>query len=76
MVGLKLSELNTGQKALIEECIGCDVCIKLLEMGILPDTIVEVEKAAPLGDPIRIKIEGHSIALRKDEAQYVIVKVI
>lgn len=45
-------------------------------MGILPDTIVEVEKAAPLGDPIRIKIEGHSIALRKDEAQYVIVKVI
>lgn len=76
MVGLKLSELNIGQTAVIEECIECEICIKLLEMGILPDTIVEIEKTAPLGDPIQIKIEGHSIALRKDEAQYVIVKVI
>ena len=73
---MKLSELNIGQKAIIESCIECDVCIKLLEMGVLPDTIVEIERTAPLGDPIQIKIEGHSIALRKDEAQYVIVKVI
>ena len=42
--------------------------LKLLDMGCLPGTSVEMKFAAPLGDPICIKIDGYSLSLRKSEA--------
>jgi Fe2+ transport system protein FeoA len=44
---------------------------RLLEMGLLPGTRVEVVRYAPLGDPIEIKIRGYNLSLRKHEAEQV-----
>jgi ferrous iron transport protein A len=44
---------------------------RLLEMGLLPGTRVEVVRYAPLGDPVEIKVRGYNLSLRKHEAEQV-----
>ena len=47
---------------------------RLLEMGLLPGTRVEVVRYAPLGDPVEIRIRGYNLSLRKHEAEQVWVQ--
>ena len=42
---------------------------RILEMGVVKGAKVKVEKVAPLGDPIEIKVKGYLLSLRKDEAK-------
>jgi len=48
--------------------------VKLMEMGCLPGEIVEVERFAPLGDPIAIRVAGYQLCLRKSEASVIIIQ--
>lgn len=48
---------------------------RILEMGVLPGTQVQVVRYAPLGDPIEIKVMGYNLSLRKAEAKHVSVEV-
>lgn len=41
----------------------------LLGMGFVKGSKIKMEKPAPLGDPIKFKIKGYSVCLRKDEAK-------
>jgi Fe2+ transport system protein FeoA len=46
-----------------------------LDMGVIRGAEVEVERVAPLGDPIEIKIKGYHLSLRKEEAANIYVEV-
>jgi len=48
--------------------------VKLMEMGCLPGEVVEVERFAPLGDPMAIRVAGYQLCLRKSEADVVIIQ--
>lgn len=48
---------------------------RLLEMGILPNTLIKVIKKAPLGDPLEISIRGYELSLRKEDAKSIKVEV-
>lgn len=48
---------------------------RLLDMGITTDSKIVVEKIAPMGDPIEIRLRGYKLTLRKDEAKNVVVEV-
>jgi Fe2+ transport system protein FeoA len=48
---------------------------RLLEMGLLVGTPVELIRFAPMGDPVEIKIRGYNLSLRKHEAEQVMVKL-
>ncbi len=41
---------------------------RLLTMGLLPGTPVTVLYAAPLGDPMAIRVRSYQLALRRDDA--------
>jgi len=41
---------------------------RLAEMGVGRGTVVEFRRAAPLGDPIDIKVKGYHLSMRKNEA--------
>lgn len=41
---------------------------RLLSMGLTPGTVFEVERPAPLGDPLEIRLRGFRMSLRRDEA--------
>jgi len=47
---------------------------RLLEMGLLVGTPVELVSFAPLGDPVEIKVRGYHLTLRKHEAEQIWVR--
>jgi ferrous iron transport protein A len=46
---------------------------RLLEMGLLVGTAVELVRFAPMGDPVEIKVRGYHLTLRKHEADLILV---
>ena len=42
--------------------------IRLLDMGLIPQTQVRVQKVAPMGDPIEIHLRGYELTIRKEDA--------
>jgi ferrous iron transport protein A len=48
---------------------------RLMDMGVLPGEQISVEKVAPLGDPIEVRIRSYNLSLRKKEAEGIAVEV-
>jgi DtxR family transcriptional regulator, Mn-dependent transcriptional regulator len=46
---------------------------RLIDMGVLPNVELIMERVAPLGDPIEIKLRGYHLSLRKEEANSIIM---
>jgi len=46
---------------------------RLMEMGLLVGTKVELVRFAPLGDPVEIKVRGYNLTIRKNEAEQILV---
>ena len=70
-----LSELAVGSVATVRELPkqGSSF-LRLREMGLLPGTLVTLVRAAPMGDPLEIKVRGYYLTLRKSEADHVFVE--
>ena len=49
------------------------VARRLMEMGVVPGAPVRVIKAAPLGDPLEVRVRNYHLALRRSEAQTISV---
>lgn len=47
---------------------------RLMEMGLLVGTKVELVRFAPMGDPVEIKVRGYNLTLRKHEAEQIFVR--
>jgi len=47
---------------------------RLMEMGLLVGTPVEVVRFAPLGDPVEIKVRGYHLTIRRHEAEQILVR--
>lgn len=72
-----LNMLETGQKARVIQVRGRGSSRKrLLDMGMVPGTVLSVTKKAPLGDPVDFKLKGYNLSLRKAEAEAVVVEVL
>jgi len=69
-----LSLLREGDNCVIRELVSGDLSLKLMELGFLPGEIVVVDKIAPLGDPISVKIGTYLLSLRKEEADVIMVQ--
>lgn len=71
-----LSELNKGEKGKIVKISGKgNVHRRLLDMGLVSGSEVEMQRVAPLGNPIEIKVKGYNLSLRKEEASSIQVEV-
>ncbi len=70
-----LASLKVGSKATVSEIrVPPENRGRLLEMGLLVGTPVELVRFAPLGDPVEIKVRGYHLTLRKHEAEQIWVK--
>jgi len=72
----KLSEISPGIFVRIDSFTNNDIYLKLMEMGCLPGETINIEKIAPLGDPISIKVSGYTLSLRLNEAETILVEQI
>ena len=72
---MTLNELKTGSSGIIT-AVGGDgpLRCRLLDMGLIPHSRVTLQKVAPMGDPIEIRVRGYELTLRVEEAQKIEVK--
>ncbi len=70
-----MNELKTGTSGIIT-AVGGDGALRcrLLDMGLIPRTRVTLQKVAPMGDPIEIRVRGYELTLRVEEAQKIEVR--
>lgn len=72
---MTLNELSTGQRAIIERVDGERAFRRrLLELGLLPGSEVQLLRVAPLGDPIEIWTRGANLSIRGHEARGIQVR--
>jgi len=69
-----LTSLEVGSRAVVTEIkIPAEHRARILEMGLLVGTPIELVRFAPLGDPVEIKVRGYNLSLRKHEAEQILV---
>ena len=74
---MKLGELKVGEKCTVTAVGGeGELRIRLLDMGIIPGTTVQIMKYAPMGDPVEIRLRGYELTLRIADASIVEVEKI
>lgn len=77
MEELALSSIPPGGRAKVVALTGeGDIRKRISEMGVTRGAVIEVERVAPLGDPMDIKLRGYRLSLRKEEASHIMVAVI
>ncbi len=68
-MGTRLNTTLSGQKVKISKLhTSGKLMHKLLDMGFVSGSVVEVIREAPLFDPMELKIHNYHISLRKSEA--------
>jgi DtxR family Mn-dependent transcriptional regulator len=70
-----LADLKPGQSAVVTH-VGASGALhqRLLDMGILPNTTIDLERSGPGGEPLWIRCHGARLALRRTEAKAIRVR--
>lgn len=69
-----LSELKVGQKGKVNSLLVNGLLrSRLLDLGIVPNSNIEVVRVSPAGDPKAYLIKGALIGLRENEAKQILV---
>lgn len=70
-----LKDLAPGDTARIKSVSGNgSIRRRIVELGLVPGVELTMERYAPLGDPVEIKSLGFHLALRKEEADTIILE--
>jgi ferrous iron transport protein A len=65
-----------GQQATVKRLeVTGDQRRRLMDLGLLPGTVVTVAMKSPLGDPTAYRIREALIALRKDQARLIVIDI-
>lgn len=72
-----LSDLCLGQRGIVDEIQICgDMRRRLLDIGLVKDTVVECVGQSPGKDPLAYLIRGAVIAIRKKDSRFVTLKAV
>ena len=72
---MTVCDLKLGEKGIIDSIDGNEKLVKrLLALGCISNTEIEIKKIAPLGDPIIVRFRGFDLAIRKSDAKNIILK--
>jgi ferrous iron transport protein A len=74
-VPVTLEKTTSGKKYLIKDILEAGPFRRVLDLGIVPGTIIEMIRTAPFGDPVQFKARGFHFFLRKEEARHILVEV-
>ena len=73
---IPLVQLTKGELATIETIETDKLPLKLIEMGCLPGNEISLIQKAPFNDPLYLKIDESHLAIRKETAQHIFVRLI
>lgn len=64
-----LARVPVGSTAIVSRVTGLrPVVRRLLEMGLVPGTPVTVQREAPLGDPVELRVRNYALSIRRSDA--------
>lgn len=67
---MTIDDLNIGQQGVIKTVGGeGQLRLRFLDMGLIPGTLVRLQKVAPMGDPIQIQVRGYELTIRREDAR-------
>ncbi len=70
-----LADLRPAQCGIVADLASVGaVKRRFLDMGITRGVTITVERVAPFGDPIAVRLRGYSLSLRREEAQKILLK--
>jgi ferrous iron transport protein A len=73
--GRTLDQLEPGESGVILRVEGhASVARRLMELGLVPGTPIEVVRLAPLGDPLELRIRRVHLSIRRSEAAHIHVE--
>ncbi len=71
----RLSDISSGESVKILRVNARDKLLyKLLDMGFIDGTVINVIREAPLFDPMELRVQNYLVSLRKSEAQLIEVE--
>ena len=74
-VARTLADLKVGQSGVVNVVGGEDALHRhLLDMGITPGVRITLQKTAPMGDPVELRLRGYSLTLRLEDAAKITLK--
>jgi ferrous iron transport protein A len=72
---MTLDTLRAGDSGVITKVGGeGELRCRLLDMGLIPHTLVSVTKIAPMGDPMELFLRGYVLTIRKEDAHNIELK--
>lgn len=76
---MTLKDTKPGDIVIVSEILGeryDEIKRRIMDVGILPGTRMEVIKVAPFGDPIQVSLLEFDLIIRKSEAEKIIVNYV
>ena len=72
----KMRDMSDNQKGVIKKILATgDMGRRIREMGLVPETDIQIQGRAPLKDPVAVKLRGFVLTLRNNEASSIDVEV-
>ena len=71
----KLSELQIGEKGVLSSVEDNFLEQQLLEMGVTPGQVIELERKSPFKDPIAILVSNLLLSIRLSDAEKIIIQI-
>ncbi|MFK8008060.1 MAG: ferrous iron transport protein A [Saprospiraceae bacterium] len=71
---MKLSDLKIGQKSIVQNFSDSQMGGKLMTMGMLPGSLIELVRKASAGKTFFIKVNGFGMAVRENEAANILLE--
>ncbi|MBE6933746.1 MAG: ferrous iron transport protein A [Ruminococcaceae bacterium] len=72
---MTINDLKLGEGGVISRVGGeGPLRLRFLDMGLIPGTKVTLQKIAPMGDPIQIRIRGYELTIRREDAMKIDLK--
>ncbi len=69
-----LSKCQVGDSVILKEIKDRQLSIQLFTMGCIPGERIQIERIAPFGDPILLKVDDSFISIRKSDAKLVTIE--
>jgi len=73
---IRMREMSNNQEGIIKKVSATgDMGRRIREMGMVPETSIQIQGRAPLRDPVAVKLRDFVLTLRNNEANNIFVEV-
>lgn len=73
---IALSDLPVGAAAILDEVEApAEIAARLMELGFIPGVAVHAVRSAPGGDPRVFRVDGCDVALRRETARHLLIRL-